>query len=113
MPANPTMALCAERAVATSYMATRAPAAASHDRKMTRHHCLVMPNRSLDRRRDCRLKGWRLQISANRKRISLNDTETGEVLLEGAKITVESYVYGYFDGLEQTLGNRIPNPNMN
>ena len=31
MPANPTMALCAGRAVATSYMATRAPAAASHD----------------------------------------------------------------------------------
>ena len=51
-----------------------------------------------------------MQISANRKRISLKDTETGEVLLEGTKITVESYLDGYFDGLEQTLGNRIPNP---
>ena len=68
----------------------------------------MMANRSLARRRDCRLKGWRLQISANRKRISLKDTETGEVLLEGTKITVESYLDGYFDGLEQTLGTRVP-----
>ena len=68
-----------------------------------------MPNRSLARRRDCRLRGWRLQISANRKRIELKD-KTGEVLLEGAKITVESYLDGYFDGLEQTLGNRVPKP---
>ena len=69
-----------------------------------------MANRSLARRRDCRLKGWRLQISANRKRTSLKDTETGEVLLEGTKITVESYLDGYFDGLGQTLGLRIPKP---
>ena len=69
-----------------------------------------MANRSLDRRRDCRLKGSRLQISANRKRISLKDTETGEALLEGAKITVESYLDGYFDGLEHTLGTTVPKP---
>ena len=49
-----------------------------------------------------------MQISSNRKRISLKDVETGEVLLEGAKITVESYLDGYFDGLEQTLGIRVP-----
>lgn len=69
-----------------------------------------MPNASMRRRKDCRENGWRMQISRDRKRISLKDAETGEVLCEGSKITMESYLDGYFDGIENGLGGRLPKP---
>ena len=66
-----------------------------------------MANRSLVRRRDCRKRGWRIHIHPGRKRISLKD-QKGEILAEGSKIVMESYIDGYLDGLESKLGERLP-----
>ena len=73
----------------------------------------MMPSRAMARRRDCRVKGWRMQISRDRKQISVKDVQTGEVLCEGSKIVMESYLDGYFDGIEDNLGSRLPKAKHN
>ena len=53
-----------------------------------------------------------MQVSRDRKRVSLKDVHTGEVLCEGSKIVMESYLDGYFDEIENKLGSRLPNPTL-
>ena len=48
--------------------------------------------------------------NATRKRMSLKDIETDEVLAEGFTPFIQGYADGLLDALDGTIGSRVPKP---
>ena len=46
----------------------------------------------------------------NRKRLSLVDIETNEILAEGFTPFIQGYADGLLDALDGTIGKRVPSP---
>lgn len=67
-------------------------------------------NRSDQRKRELRERGYRLVRNHNRKKLRLVEIETNEVLVEGYTPQIQGYCDGLLDALDDTIGSRVPKP---